>query len=63
MVLHKQEAVQDAGNPFGQHGIPVLVEHGADVNSRDDEGKTPLDYATAKDFKENVEVLKILGAS
>ena len=29
----------------GKNQIALLIEHGGDINSRDADGKTPLDYA------------------
>jgi ankyrin repeat protein len=36
----------------------LLLEHGADVNAKTAEGKTPLDYAREHDRTEMVELLR-----
>ena len=37
--------------------VKVLLAAGGDVNARDDEGKTPLDYASLNDHSKAVQIL------
>ena len=42
--------------------VKCLIENGADVNIKDNEGKTALDLAEENGYKEIVEILKSVGA-
>ena len=42
--------------------VRFLLEHGADVNVRDDAGETPSQLASSKGFREIVELLSAYGA-
>jgi ankyrin repeat protein len=42
--------------------MQLLLEHGADVNVRDDEGNTPSEFASLKGYQEIVELLSAHGA-
>ena len=42
--------------------VKLLVERGADVNAKDEEGKTPLDFAQENGHQEIVKWLKECGA-
>ena len=44
------------------HTVKFLLEHGATVDCRDDEGKTPLIHACTGPFAETVEILLEAGA-
>lgn len=41
--------------------VKLLVEHGSDLGAKDDDGKTPLDYAVEKKHAEVAEFLRAKG--
>ena len=43
--------------------IKLLVEAGADIDNKDNSGRTPLHYAAQNNFTTNMEALLTLGAS
>ena len=44
---------------FGYHKIvKILIENGADINIKNNDGKTALDYAEENDYKSIIELLK-----
>lgn len=49
-------------NNTDQNGPEILIEAGADVDTRDCEGRTPLHYAARDPFKETAESLLTKGA-
>lgn len=46
-----------------EHAALVLLEHGASVDARDDEGNTPLHYAVAANLRKTIRALLDKGAS
>jgi len=40
--------------------VKYLVEHGADINKKDNEGLTPLDVVTYRGHKDNIDIIKYL---
>ena len=44
---------------FGYHEIvKIFIENGADINIKNNDGKTALDYAEENDYKSIIELLK-----